>query len=190
MTEMLSLLRVKTTPLAATALLVSLAACSSIGRDHSPGPQGVRNCTAGLRLEVGQSCGLLVEAARKEVPLPIKLDIGDKYVVQVLGGHVWSDWGRDAVNPLVGDQGNWLMRLFSQLKRMPAEPYMVIGLAVSGCNPDDASDCRRQRFEGRLGSAGYELAVPEPLSVRFFANDVPWLNGNNSGAVWVLVQRY
>lgn len=70
---------------------------------------------------------------------------------------------------------------------MPREPYLVPGMAVA-----DYARFNRVclRSEWRLGADGLLLAVDGPAdSAAFFANDVPGLNGNNGGAVWVRVQR-
>jgi hypothetical protein len=147
------------------------------------------DCAPQQRLEESQSCRLRVDATRVEVTLPLRLASGDRYRVTLAAGSHWNDWGRKPVDPLQGDAGtdSFWMSLFKPLKRMPAEPYMVPGMAIADC---DAFNRVCLRTEARLAAEGLLLAVNGPtVSVAFFANDAPLLNWNNGGAVWVRVRR-
>lgn len=130
-----------------------------------------------------------MDATRVELALPGALQPGDRYRVTLEPGTRWNDWGRNPVDPLEGDDGacSFWMTLFKPLRCMPREPCMVPGMAVADYTRFNRVCLRSER---RLGADGLLLAVDGPaVSVAFFADDVPGLNGNNGSAVWVRVQR-
>lgn len=168
--------------LAALALSTLLAACAApVPATNSAPPTGAL-CVQGGRLPVGQTCQVRIEAARRETPLPLALAAGDRYRIDVQGGQQWNDWHRRPVDPLAGDNGedSLPMRLGTTFKRMPGEPYMTLGVALR-----TDGTCRSMR----VGPQGQVLALQDGGKVALFANDIPLLNWNNSGSVWVTVQR-
>jgi hypothetical protein len=169
-------------PLAVLAALSLLPACATL--EPAPGgtPAAADQCAAGERLSVGQTCRLLVEAARHEVPLPLALAAGDRYRIELPAGQRWNDWRRPGVDPLNGDIADLtaLMRLFAGFKRMPSEPYMALGVAMSAGGG---------RHTVRVGQQGQVLDVQGKGSIAFFANDIPFMHRNNGGHVWLTVQR-
>ncbi len=163
----------------ATAVLALLAGCATRTPPPENAPPPAPPCASGERLPVGQTCSLRIDSAQRDTPLPLVLAPGDRYRVELPGGQLWRDAGQALVDPLQGDNGadNPVMRWFSSLKRLPAEPYMVAGLAQDGGPPV------------RIGAPGLTLVVAQYGPVNFFANDVWPMHCNNSGRVWVTVRR-
>lgn len=166
-------------PFRVAAALALLGGCATrtLPPDNTPPP--APPCAPGERLPVGKTCSLRVDAAQRNTPLPLVLAPGDRYRVELPGEQTWRDADRKPVDPLQGDDGdgNPVMRWFSSLKRLPAEPYMVAGLAQDG-GPTL-----------RVGATGLTLVVAQHGPVSFFANDVWPMHCNNSGHVWVTVRR-
>ena len=81
------------------------------------------------------------------------------------------------------------MAWFAALKRLSQAPYMVVGMSQSDCTNRLLTDAACTNSLERLGPGGHVLEVHRPTTWAFFANDVALLNWNNSGAVWVTIQR-
>lgn len=163
------------------ALLAACAAPAQVPPADGPPPHHAE-CGPRVRLTVGQTCRLRVDARQRESQLPLELAAGDRYLIELPAGQQWNDWGRDAVDPLVGDDGHdsSMMKLGARFKRMPSEPYMTLGATM---RPTD-------RCHGlRVGPSGLVVTLASAGEIVFFANDVPMLNRNNGGSVWVNVKR-
>jgi hypothetical protein len=176
--------------LAAAALMIAtLPACSSVSVMSPADLQNIPNCADGGRLEVTQVCKLKVDADKARVPLQIATYKGDRYKIEVPPGQSWKDWTRPESSPSEGESGNWLMNLFTQFRRMPEEPWMVLGMSTSTHMGQTAKGATCSEMHVRVEPVSFFLEIPEPMKISFFANDVPLLNWNNSGSVWVTVTR-
>lgn len=175
---------------ASAALTLSfLSACASVSVIIPAGVRSTSDCEEGARLDVAQICKLRVDADKALVPLRIATIEGDRYKIQVLPNQLWKDWTRPESSPTAGEAGSWFMNLFGLFKRMPEEPWMVLGISTSTCIVKPAKDAPCTSTQMRIGSTSTLLDVNEPLNIHFFANDVPLLNWNNRGSVWVTVTR-
>lgn len=166
-------------------MLALLAGCATRTPLPDNAPPPAPPCAAGERLPMGQTCSLLVDSEQRNTPLPLVLAPGDRYRVELPGGQRWRDAGRSPVDPLQGDAGDddRAMRWLSHLKRLPDEPYMVLGMA------QEAQEAQDREPAVRVDATGLTLVVAQHGPVSFFANDVWPMHCNNSGRVWVTVRR-
>lgn len=166
-----------------------LSACSTISVKVPALVQGIPDCSEDVRLDVSQVCKARVDANKACVPLKVPIFKGDRYKFEVLPGQSWKDWSRPESSPTEGEPGSWLMNLFEQFRRIPEEPWMVLGMTKSTCIGQTIKGIFCSTTHVRVGSTPTFLDVSEPVKISFFANDVPLLNWNNRGAVWVAVTR-
>lgn len=183
--RILTISRIATMGLLATFL----SACSTTLSEVPSGLQSTPDCADDSRIEALQKCKLRVDANKACNPLKIAIFAGDKYQIKVPSGQRWRDWTRPETTPLEGEAGNWLMNLFRSFRHLPNEPWMVLGMTSSTCveKLNTRGSCSATRV--RVASASTSMAGPKPLMVCFFANDVPRLNWNNRGAIWISVTR-
>lgn len=172
------------------ALMLSLlAACSTVSFKVPADVQSTPDCEEGVRLEAAQICKFRVDADKACALLNIDAHKGDRYKIEVPPGQLWEDWTRPESSPAAGEAGSWFMNLFRLLRRMPEEPWMVLGMSTSTCVVHSAKGALCTSTHTRVGSTSTVLDVDEPVKISFFANDVPFLNWNNRGSVWVTVTR-
>lgn len=172
------------------SLLASLlSACSTTVAEVPASLKSLPECIGGSRIEVLQACRFRVDAEEVCNHLNITMLTGDIYQIEVPSGQQWKDWNRPVSTPLTGEAGNWLMNLFVSFRRLPFEPWMILGLARSSCSETlgDGESCAVTNV--RVDPISTFRKIRDPLRVCFFANDVPLLNWNNSGAVWIAVSR-
>lgn len=175
---------------AGTVLMLSfVTACSSVSVRVPATVQSTPDCAKDARLEVNQICKLRVDADKACVPLDIGILKGDRYKIEVSPNQFWKDWTRPESSPTTGEAGSWFMNLFGLFKRMPEEPWMVLGMSRSTCSVRSNTDVACVSTDVRIGQESTIVDVDEPLMFSFFANDVPALNWNNQGFVWVNVTR-
>lgn len=174
-----------------TAMLLAsiLSACSTVSVKVPAAVLGTTDCSENVRLDVSQVCKVRVDADKVCVPLEIATLVGDRYEIQVPQGQFWKDWTRPDSNPSAGESGSWLMNLFARFRRIPEEPWMVLGMTTSTCMEKPGMGVPCASTHVRVGSTSSVLNVSEPVKISFFANDVPLLNWNNRGSVWVTVMR-
>ena len=171
----------------------TLAAGTALGLlMAAPAPAADADGPCPMRLAPGQSCTAQVEAAQWQSPTGLQVAPGELYCVQVPPGQVWHDLGRRNTPPH-GEPGNWLMRLFSGLKRHAGSDWFSLMAAVvpqAGADgppaPPGAQDLGRQPLL-RIGQAGALVLYPNDAVGPPWAPR--WFYDNNTGRIRVGVQR-
>ncbi|WP_394473023.1 hypothetical protein [Roseateles sp. DC23W] len=146
--------------------------------------RSLSRCDSGWVLGPGEACRFLVNAGTVSTSLPLKMEAGVSYRIEVPANQSWTDWFVPA-DPLQGDDGNWLINLVDGKRRLPTQPWFVLGVAERRCKGDE--DCA----ETSARPVGTDMLITAPVDAElvFFANDVPCAYWNNCGYVWVKVQR-
>jgi len=141
-------------------------------------------------LAPGQRCTALVRADQWASPSGLQVGPHEAYCVQVPPGQVWFDADRRNTPPH-GEQGSWIMRLGSGLKRHREIAWFSLVAAVQPEAAVPAVPTLHQDI-----SRDPVLRTHDAGALVFYPNDAvgqpgdpTWFYKNNRGQIWVTVQR-
>lgn len=170
-------------------LLTLLAGCACVPEPTSGAVpvelQHLAECTAEQSLAVDAACRFAVDARQYSTRLPVRIQSGQRYRLDVSPKQTWTDWNRPS-DPRTGGDGNALMDLLTRCRRLPEQQWFVLGLAWRSCRPG-GDQCGEQ--EARVVGDGLTVDVVDGRALVFFANDMPGFYWNNCGRVWLRLQR-
>jgi len=180
------------------ALALSLFGCASINVSPQPTDTAkpaeverdkLQSCLASKAvttsksmstLESGEACWFVVQSELIYNSTGLTLKASEVYEITVPPGQFWYDKGRRVSAPL-GDEGSWLTKHLSFIKRHREQPWFALMAIVKNTEeePDSAAipiKCKTMIF-ARTGN------------LYLYANDSRHFYGNNQGRIWIRIRN-
>lgn len=138
------------------------------------------------RLDVPTSCAVLVQAKEWTSHTGIHVEAGETYCIKVPSNQVWFDEKRRNIPPK-GEPDDWPMNLAQ--KRHPDAGFFSLIV-------NTLTDVDRVLGDGHSVEKNDRYQTKSSGEIVFYANDAvgsladpSYFYNNNSGQIWVLVQR-
>lgn len=178
------------------SMTVLLTGCAAVDRPDSPKPSlpGVDVCMpdAGKLprpVASGARCLVQVRAIDWITPVPVAVKPGEVYRISVSEDQLWYDSTRPS-RPLVGDEGNTVMKWLWRMKRHPDAKWFALFAAVLPAGKGSTIVAPHDLTKSvlvRIPASGQLVFYPNDAATRLFGRRIFYRN--NRGAIWALVER-
>lgn len=161
---------------------------------YSTLPPKAQTCSYGpdkklLKLDPGEHCFAHIVAAQRLSITPVQVVPGEHYQISVPPNQYWSD-ASQASTPPQGRNGNWIMNMVEDWKRVPkAKWFALIGTVHQNDVPADPVQLDQDISDNP------KLVITQAGRLAFYPNDAitPWgadtFYKNNHGEIWIQISR-
>ncbi|MFI3138072.1 MAG: hypothetical protein QX197_14945 [Methylococcaceae bacterium] len=143
----------------------------------------IQHCKEAHHLPEGSSCLVNVFADQQENPSGLMVQEGEAYQIIAMPHQTWGD-SKTEHHPLCGREGNTFINMFSSFKRV--DKALWFSVIANVVNDSDALEGRYSQYD-LCNTPKIEVSMPGQLI--FYPNDANAMYWNNSGSVWLKIQR-